>query len=374
MIKIVDGNRTLNCNSKKCDRLINKAKSVSDTSLLHFFDLIGLDSSLFKHLTEINIVIDLDSENKYENVFAYYENVNALNSEFDNTIRILSKYIYSVLNSDNYNIVFDDLVKTIIHETIHANRCAIIDGGVLYPHSFLTPSKKYISYSDNYFAQINEKNNIFNVVKIRKFEKISNIIVYNKQTNNFAMYTVSNEYINNMKSCAEVEELINSKLYLFRLVKSIVNPFDRDKSALVLNYSTIFTKPSDISRSDIQNISLEIEKQRGFEECLTECFARIIYYLKDKDEFNFDELLSRKDNTPDILLAYHFIKSLDMDTIRWFFLSCYEEEYTNRFYKLYQDNYYKIIDKLNEAYEYSTKFLDYPHVKEDIEFIRSLKK
>ncbi len=374
MIGIIDGNVKLNHSFKKCDKLIRKAKKISDASLLHFFDLIGLDSSLFKHLTEINIFIDPDENGENEDLVAFYETLSNVSSEYDNSIHLLTKYIDLIINSYNYGMMFDDLVRTIIHETIHANRTIIMNDGVLYRKSCLSKTQNYSEYSDKFFNSINDKKNIFNVLKVAYLKTFANVTVFNKQTNNFEIYRVSNKYIENMKSCAEIESLMNSRFILFDFVESIKNPFDIDKTSFVANYSTIYNNSKELSKKDIHNISLEIEKQRGFEECITECFARIIFYLRDKDEFNFNELLNSKDNTPDILLAFHFIKNLDMDTIRWYFLSCYEEEYTNRFYKLYQNNYFKLIDKINEAYECVNKSVKYPNLNEDIKFIKSLKK
>ncbi len=374
MIDIIDGRVKLNHSLKKCDKLIRKAKSVSDASLLHFFDLIGLDPSLFKHLTEINIFIDKDEKSAYDDIYAFYENICEQNSKYDNSIRLLADYINLICEFNDFDVAFADLVRTIIHETIHANRSIIIDNGVLYPKSFLNKSKNYTKYSDKYFNLITDGNSVFNVLKITKLETYSKIVVYNRQTDCFEIYKLSNKYINNIKSTSDMEELINRRLDLFEFVKSIKNSSNINKTALISDYITTNPKMDDLSKKNMRNVSLEIEKQKGFEECLTECFARIIFYLKDKDEFNFDELLKSKDNTPDMILTYYFIKSLDMETIRWFFLSCYLDEYTNRFYELFKDNYFVLIDNINEAYECIMKGLPYPNLREDIKFIRTLKK
>ena len=63
-----------------------------------------------------------------------------------------------------------------------------------------------------------------------------------------------------------------------------------------------------------------------------------------------------------------------MDTIRWFFLSCYEDEYRNRFYELYKDEYFRLIDKFSEAYNKVLYNEDYPNFDSTLEFIRQLKK
>ena len=81
-----------------------------------------------------------------------------------------------------------------------------------------------------------------------------------------------------------------------------------------------------------------------------------------------------KDNPNYIVLAYTLINNLDMDTIRWFFLSCYMEEYRNKFYELYGEDYYQLIDVINNAFDNPINNNVFRSHNKDIEYIRKLKK
>jgi hypothetical protein len=373
MIRVTNGIKKLNHRRKVCSFLINKAKKESDNAFMHFFELIGLDKDLFEHLKKIRIVIDLDYCNDYSNIIAFYDNLGD-DSRYDNSIHILPEYIDYVLNTRYRKEMFNDLVRTIIHESIHANRSIIIKDGVIYPQSFITSIKKYKEYSDKYGHLITPGNEKYNVLSVSNNKNLYNIVTYNRFTNDFDLFILPVFLCSSLSSTSEMESLLNNKPLLFNHVKSIENPYDINNTGLVSDYSTIYKSSYNLSKRDITNIESEIEKQRGFEETMTEAFTRIIFYLKDKDSLNFDELLNSKKISYDVRLAINFIHSLDIESIRWFFLSCFEEEYRNRFYEIYGEEYFKLIDKFNEAYENCIRNKKEQGNEKEIEYVRSLKK
>lgn len=372
MIYIINEGKKLTYSIDDYSKILDKAKKISDESLMHFFDLIGLDHTLFEHLKKVKLVIDLSKENDYKDLIAFYENIWEDDHSIDNAIHFLPEYLDSSIEDEKKFNTINDLVRTIIHETIHANRSIIINNGVLYTGLLLSNVKEYETYVSEFS---NFSFNTFNKYKILKYDKndyFYTIHAYNTLNGDFNIFSLpSNKHFEDIN---DLEYWLNRKPNMFGYISTIENPYDFNPSALVSEYSTSYKNPLNLTKQDRKNIEIEINKQNGFEECLTEAFARIIFYLRNKNVYNFDELFKNKKLTPDVKLALHLIRRLDMDTIRWFFLSCYEEEYTNRFYQLFENDYFKLIDQFNDAYDCSMNEEEYEKYDETMSLIKSLKK
>ncbi len=375
MVRIIEGKKTYNYPVNKYDEILTEAHSQSNKILLHFFDIIGLDRSLFTHLTNIESVLDLEEFNDYDTKVAFYECVNSDDHTFDNTIHMLPEYLDTIL--DRYDdINRNDLIKTILHETIHANRTIIINNAVLYPDCTLSSISHYEKFRERYAHLIHDSNNKLQVLRVFKSKSSSSytIYAYNSISGDFFIYTIPTKYGIVFNNLNDFEELLNRSSQFFDFIAQIENPYDINYTSLVADYSTSFKDPTKLESKDYMKIDGEVTKQMDFEESITEAFVQIMFYLKDKDEFNFDELLQKNHLPANIKLALEFIHNLNIDTIRWFFLSCYEDEYRNRFYELYKDEYFRLIDKFSEAYNKVLYNEDYPNFDSTLEFIRQLKK
>lgn len=371
MIYIINEGKKLKYSLDDYSEILSIAKKLSEDALMHFFDLIGLDHSLFEHLKDIKLVIDLDEDNDYNEVIAFYENIWEDDRSIDNAIHFLPEYLDSIIEDKSNIKVINDLARTIIHETIHSNRSIIINDGVICNGliSDVDEYEKYVSM----FSGFSYKT--FNKYKVLKYEKNNyfyTIYSYNTLTGDYNIFSLPSN--KRFKGIDELEYWLNKKTNMFCYLCTIENPYDFNPSALVSEYSTSFKNISKINNKNKKNVEIETNKQNGFEECLTEAFTAIIFYLRDKNVYNIDELFKNNYLTPDVKLALNFIKQLDIDTVRWFFLSCYEEEYTNKFYELYKSDYFKLIDQFNEAYDCSMSNENYERFDETLSLIKSLKK
>ena len=373
MIKLIEGDKKHIYSIEDYRKEISEAKKVSDSALLHFFDLINLRRDLFNHLTKIDLVVDLDSSNDYDSMIAFYENINYDDHSLDNTIHFLPEYLDSIIKRNNV-VCKNDLVRTIIHETIHANRSIIINNGVLYPEYHIASISEYESYRKKFGHLIKKSNLKFQVLKWYKYSNINTIYAYNHISGDFFIFTLPDYFVGSINSIDVLNDLINNNFDLFELVYQVENPYDLNYSSLVSSYSTSFKNPMVINKKNSLNVDLEVEKQTDFEESITEAFSQIIFYLRDKDQYNIDELLNNKRLLPNVRLALQFINSLDMDTIRWFFLSCYQEEYVNKFYEMYKDDYFRLIDLFSEAFQKSMSEEEYTNYDKCLSLINKLKK
>ena len=368
MIRVVGNDKKYNHSLEQYDEMINNATSIGYEAIYHFFDLIGIDRNLFSHFKDIKMVLDLDKENK--DMVAFYENLSEDDIDLDNSIHFLPEYLDYLI--DDYMDSYVDLVKTVIHETIHANRSITINNGVLYPECYLRNAKEYEKYSLMLGDLIKDSSYLYQVLKFDRSESFYTVYAYENITGDFYIFRLPINF--DITSIKDMDELLNKKNRLFDLISRVENPYDKEDASIVANYSTSYKDPLTITKKDTYNISSETNKQMDFEECLTEAFAQIIYYLKDKDEYNIDELIEYGNFLPYIELALEYIKTLDMDTIRWFFLSCYDEEYRNRFYELYGKDYFKLIDNYSFAFDQSMQQNPVTNYDSTISLIKQLKK
>lgn len=372
MIKIVKGDKTFKHSVSEYDDLVIKAKYVSNKSLFHFFELIGLDKKLFSHLKDIQIALDLDIDNDYEYMIAFYENINVDDHELDNTIHLLPEYLDSIFEKDTIS-AFNDLIKTLIHETIHANRSIMINNAVLYPECFLSSIREYEEYRSMFGHLIKKSNKKFQVLKVENNNSFYTVYAYSNQSGDFYVYSLSTRFNFDINSIEYIEKLLNNNINFFDFISQIENPYDMNPTSLVANYSTWYKNPLTLKRKEMKNVSNEVDKQTDFEESITEAFTRIIFYLLDKKEYNIDELLKDESLLPNVRLALQYINTLDMDTIRWFFLSCYDEEYRNKFYEMHKNDYFSLIDKISLAYRKSMDDEEYTGYDDCMKLIVKLK-
>ena len=370
MIRVIEGEKSHLNSFEKYDQIIEIAKKEAFDALFHFFDLIGLDKSLFTHLKDINFVLDLDDD--ISNAAAFYENLSEDDIDLDNSIHFLPDYLDELIKYNN-SVSFSDLATTIIHETIHSLRSISINNGVLFPESFTKNASEYESFVTKYNHLIKDSDSIYQVLSFSRDLSTYTIYCYERLTGDFSVFKIPSDKIGDISSTSKMEELLNKHNDMFHLVKNVENPDDYDNISLISNYSLLFKDRLKVKKDDFHLVGIETDKLIDFEESLTEAFAQIIYFLKDKDEFNLDGI-GGEECLPHINITFELIKTLDMDTIRWFFLSCFGDEYVNRFNNLYQENYNKLIDKLSLCFHYSMGGKTIPNYEGMLYYVRQLKK
>ena len=327
MIRVTKGDKKLRHSLEEYSKVIDKAREDCNDALKHFFKLIGLDPSWFSHLYKTPIVINLDTFYDIEDQVAFYDAINESEPEFANTINLLPEFLDTILREIERYGFNDNLVNTLLHENIHANRSIIINDAVIYPNCELFPSKEYEEFYNMFQGVSIDTKKRYKVLKYSKSNKYKDYTIYAYDTKNgdYVVFRLPARYNLNINNINEMERVLNRSDFIFVEEKRVSNPYSANPTIIASFNSMIFKHPETLEEDDMGKVCGEINKQHLFEESLTEGFARIILYLKDKDEFDFDELIKFYECRPYIYLALNFIKDLDMDTIRWFFLSCYDE-------------------------------------------------
>ena len=116
-----------------------------------------------------------------------------------------------------------------------------------------------------------------------------------------------------------------------------------------------------LSKDEIIEYRNKLINQIGIEEALTEAFAKIVIFHKNKKDLKireFCDLELAMRQSDDMKCAYYLIKKMNLDTIRWFFTSCYEDCYRNEFKTLFGSDYDKVIKHFVNFYNHQ---YDKPH-------------
>ena len=128
MIEILNYKECKKCSKSELFDFVHLSQMSAIYILKRFFNMIGIDSSLFNHLYNIDIVIDF--EYKMDDLGEYESDYNG-----KNIIRLPSDLLVEdVISIKNNKCIKDKLLfyntNTIIHEMLHANRGIILNNGV----------------------------------------------------------------------------------------------------------------------------------------------------------------------------------------------------------------------------------------------------
>ncbi len=267
-------------NSKDIEAIVETCVFESIVTFGNFFDLLGIDSSLFTHLMDNRIIIDYTSE--FGSAIACYLS----NENGDNTIHIGAIYINNLLdilkknnNIVEYKNIIDEITATIVHEVIHSNRDIYI-------------------------------NNSINLNNLMHYEEKFFNIHYTKLNKDF--YGVSSDHLWS---------------------------FNEDISTLSLD--------------EIRKYREKLIRQIGIEESLTEAFANIMVFHKNKKELKIKEfcnLMLNSNLSDNLNAAFYLISNMSINDIKWFYLSSYEDIYNDRFYTLFNKDYNRIISYFYNFY------------------------
>ena len=341
--------------------LVDYANDKKNEILKSFFRKLDLDPSLFEHLYDIDLIID--NSKKDANLLAYYVDNNENTGEpviyitTDFLINQLTKIDKDPLNREKY---IDQIIVTLIHETIHCNRSIIVKNSINLRDTVKN------TYQDNeYFKKVyaefedllsnKYKGEDLTILKVLASFTDYEIIVYNRKLDSYEYYYLDYYYIDNdsptlFEDLKEIIEYNLNDLTPYISIKRI----DKDApSDLVLNVDTNSEYSLPLSSMEALVEGDKISSQLGLEESLTECLSHIIFESSKHETFNKDEICKSIEKyifTDDVRLANELFKQMDEDTIKWFILSCYEDEYTNRIEEFYGESYPKIVSMFDAIY------------------------
>lgn len=348
-------------------------KSFCETALIesirsfdNFIKLLGIDTSIFAHLRDINIVIDYtDDLDKIKAVGCYASS----DSEDNNSIHISAKYIDKILiylgkHRDKYDECLDELSHTIVHEKIHANRDIMIKDGTVSLSLLSSKSAKIARIKNSNLRKeldpllmqnLNNSNDII-LLKVKETEYYYMAYIYNNKNNSYEVFRLDKKKFN-MGNYFNTFNMIQRYLSL----NFFMMPFTSCSASLddyefygVTDYVDDYIDVNELSNVEASSLYDFTLSKIGIEEALTEAFANIIIDSKRKNELDIKEccdLAIKDDDMPyDLKLAYYLVSNLSIDDIKWFFLSCYEDEYDNRIRKIFGDDYETLIYNFYNLY------------------------
>lgn len=349
--------------SEEYKYLLCEIKKVAYDSFEIFLKRLGIDFDLFEHLYDIKCIIG-----KTLNRDSYAEYF-----EEDNEIIISNKVVDAGLKEVKkgkltYKKLVEDCAISYLHEMIHANR-AIIINNIMSKKNFL--EYLYIhEYNINYNEElIKYKYALENVIKnydITKFgenvpilvsfnkNKSCNVVAYNFSQKEFLIYKNQNIDISlkNTKEflyCVGIE--LNTKKHI--ATKTIKDYFDyEDKITMPCDFYDYNRNVyfNDISNGEIKRFYRELDYKSSLEEILTEALSIIMIYSRNHKDIDFNSIKERiKDENA--LLGVNFVEVLDFDTIKWFILSSYDDEYYDKFNKIFEEKYNELKKIMYEVYK-----------------------
>ena len=328
------------------DIAINRARS----SLKHFFKLIDLDPIIFKHLCDIDVVV----ENGNSKRNAKYV------SKGKKNIVIYNEYLMSLfddLENNKYSkqFIINDIATTIIHETISANRSVYVkDGNVSYE---VIDYKVYeddpVKVDSNYLNHLlssvicdEEYFNSYVVVPLKidyHGDSLYSVYAYNTVTNQYNIF--ENQYFKS-SNIHEIADELNTNRLRYTVTKS----FPCTEKFMNL----VHEKVEDV-------IDVELSDSEFLEDCLTEIVAKFILYSRKSNGINLDafvDSISTEMLLPEHKLVIKMMQKMGVKLVIWFFFSAFDDFYTEEEYDRYLERYKKILDE----------FIELAHDDEQIEF------
>lgn len=354
--------------------IIEQIKNVAFKSLEVFLERINLDINLFVHLKVVNVILDnIDSLAEYSlktNTIIISRNI--VNSTY-------KKYCKGKLSFDNF---IDTIAVSYLHELLHANRTILIANTLsLYNY-------KEVIYINNYNKAFKEDlkkyrqslNIILNSYNYKKFKKyipilisfnknnLYNVVAYNKSIKAF-------EIFNNCLFDSTIENSKDKFLYNISLEMCLKNIIPDQVIYDYRNFDVISALPTDYKLNNryyefdnnihYKKLVKSLKKQNALEEILTEAFALIMVLTYDEESINYDWVFNNSVLDENDKIGITLIKEFDEETVRWFFLSAYDEVYFDKFKNIFQEKYNDVLNIMYKIYE-----LEKSVTKKDIKDIK----
>lgn len=351
MIKVFPKEREEN--SKELIQRVKEANNISNNIISHFFELLGYDSNLFKHLYNIDIIIGYGNIIKKDEV-AHYE---FTTDEKHNKNRIVIDGNY-IEESDSLN----DLVVTLIHEKLHANRDVLLKTEINYAniddyidYNSLSNEDKKLYHELFNLLENKRLNNKYKILKISNFKDYSYVYIYNKERRSFEIYKLNDLNINYKNINKSYKDIIN---YIIsnniEPIKSIYN-YKNFNDEEIYEITGIYPINGSFNTEEIALSSYLIKYQKYLEEALIETIAMLMYYHREKNSLDIDEFCTNARNRwtdPSILNAIKIISKAKEKFISDFLLSSYQDEFKNVLEKTFLNDYLRLVKSFYNIYRY----------------------
>lgn len=376
-------------------QLIDKVQRVSVQYLRNFCKLLDFNPELFNHIYNIQIKIG-KTENNSPAQYLPDENYIIMNIKYiQGMLQCINKYS----NDERKRIsVILNMVLTLLHEMIHANRVIMIENGL----NSTSIKRKSDDELLGYFQQrsghdLNKYNmllcNILGksyVVEFTKYIPIKGrlnkdgsytIIAYNCETKDYDEF--ANQHFNaNIKDGIDLflyqigTELNNkdSNHKITGTIYSFINNDKQQKITIASDYYHSYSRNNklvdkkDVSSSNVPTKEYaqildkktsqaldRIKNANGFEEIMTEVIANIIVITRNDKTLNLNFVINTIVNSnsflPDEKVAAKFIQQMGVDMIKWFLISSYADCYNDYLEKIFQEKYDDLLHVFNNLYE-----------------------
>ena len=335
--------------------MLSKSYNKSIFAIANFINNLNIDSSLFRHLYNVNIIIDNTEKTILNDYSAFFR----VNNEGEPEIHVSIKYINDLYNYgkiNGFNESIYRLSRTIVHELIHYNRFVIIKD-----ETFINKNNNLINTNDIKDNELDKKldyvltsnpsllNEYCFILSSKEKNNYYEVIVYDNIKNSYYIFYVSDKEYQKYKNSDNEYQCLNRS----NLVKTINNDEIENSGSLCCDYIKDKGKSNLVHDLVIYN---NLNKQLSFEELLTESFSGLIIENMHKDYIDINELcdnlINSRDEIKEIKLVYKMIKSMGIDYVKWFILSCYQDEYVDYHENIFSEDYRKLLNSFNKIYEY----------------------
>lgn len=323
---------------EELEQTIIECRKYALASISHFLDLIKVDKEIINTIKKIKIIIDYDLVS--DDIEQSLDNYIAIHESFYNNIIINGRVLIKKYNIYNEKNNIDNLYKyltfVLIHEYLHTFRDFIFKDEIIEKSN----KEKYLDYSYKYESIIGQDHDYSKkVLSIVEDKDVYRILIYN------------------------YSECIFEELFISKYFVDYLDSFDllHKNNLSITNFMKLF-KISD----EFKTYSVDYERRitnvckinngiyKGIEEYLVDCFAEIIIEHRDESKYNIEVVETLKELSTSSLdnnaLGFSIISKMSIEDIRWFFTSYMEDEYNDRLKNVLKDNYYEIIDTMNQIY------------------------
>lgn len=375
MIDVIGDYKEVSHSKEELIELTKTALFEAIHSYGNFMSLIGLQPELFSHLLDIKIKIDYTDEYDELEEVAHYVSTDDGN---ENSIHILPEYLDEMLTNietrdiAEYGKWIDDITRTIVHEVMHANRDVILKDrssvfDTLASSRARLQSKENKSIKEELDYILENKKNLdnSNITLLKVIDKKSYYVcyVYNDRNKTYEMYILSSSIFSSEKDkFKSIESNLRYKdsLRTLKPTKTIPACPDDGFFAGYSDFSYLSNSEVDkLSNEEMNTFNLAVTDQVGLEEAITEAFSILMVAHKNSHSLKIHDVASsiiKNDKMPDDLkIAFEMIENMSPDDIRWFFLSAYLEDYSNRFADMFKEDYPTIISNVCSLYNMSVE-------------------
>ena len=298
-----------------------------------FVSSFDIDPSLFEHIYNADLIINNEEKEYIDEGIAFY-----LPSIEDPSINVHPIYLKSLLNENDYRNKYN-LAMTLLHEMIHINRTILINN--------IVQCSNYVDTVDRDLDISEFDRLLFDRCNEGRYEEYDDFVLLKRVNSAIWIYNKLNKHFEIFMDIDDLDNIVfNKPVYSVPYIYYLNTPRVASDYCLDYTYSSFKNKDKEI----IVDISL---LQIPLEECLTETLSRIITYktmcnLDIESTIEYVRLKSRQEL---ISITTEIFKNKDF--IKWFLLSCYEDEYYDYLKDIFKENYTDVL-KLYEVLFYET--------------------